>query len=172
MNQDAWNQFVKLYTPLLFFWAKKSERSELDAADLVQEVFCVLVVKLPEFEYQPSKSFRAWLRTVMLNIRRNQHRRRTLPTANRDKESPDDLAGPNDLLDLEEAEYRQHLVARAAELMRSQFELLTWQACWKVTVEGRSAAEVAAELGLSVNAVYLAKSRVVARLRQELEGLL
>src|SRR5262245_8743230 len=75
-NQRAWDQFVQLYTPLLLHWGRKSGLSEPDAADLSQDVFCVLVTKLPEFEYDATKSFRAWLRTVMLNIWRNKKRRR------------------------------------------------------------------------------------------------
>jgi len=171
-NQTAWNQFVQLYTPLLFHWARKSGLSEADAADLVQEVLCVLVSKLPEFEYDATKSFRAWLRTVMLNIWRNRQRQRAVRSLATAEDVAPDPAAPDDLLLLEEAEYRQHLVARAMEVMRADFESTTWQACWELAALGRPAAEVARELGLTVNAVYLAKSRVLARLRRELEGLL
>ncbi|HEX7378644.1 MAG TPA: sigma-70 family RNA polymerase sigma factor, partial [Pirellulales bacterium] len=69
-------------------------------------------------------------------------------------------------------EHREWLVARAAAVMRAEFEESTWRACWYCVVEGRAVAEVAAELGISRNAVYVAKSRVLRRLRQELEGLL
>ena len=81
-------------------------------------------------------------------------------------------SGTGEAVELEEAEYRQHLVARAVELMQAEFEPATWQACWMLTALDRPAAEVADKLGVSVNAVYLAKSRVLARLRRELEGLL
>jgi RNA polymerase sigma-70 factor (ECF subfamily) len=72
----------------------------------------------------------------------------------------------------EEAEYRQHLARRALELMQAEFPPATWKACWEVVVAGRPAAEVAAELAISIDSVYAAKSRVLRRLRQELAGLL
>ena len=73
---------------------------------------------------------------------------------------------------LEENEYRQQLVARAMRLIQSDFEPVTWEACWQYVALDRRPAEVAADLGLSVNSVYLAKSRVLRRLREELDGLL
>ena len=171
-NQSAWNQFVQLYTPLLFYWARKSGLLEPDAADLVQEVLCILVSKLPGFEYDATKSFRAWLRTIMLNIWRNRQRQQVVRSLVTNEDVLPDPPVPDDLLVLEEAEYRQQLVARAMEVMRAEFEPTTWKACWELAALGRPAGEVARELGLTVNAVYLAKSRVLARLRRELEGLL
>lgn len=79
---------------------------------------------------------------------------------------------PDPLTELAEAEYRCHLVHRALELMQAEFQTVTWKACWECVVRDRTAAEVAAELGITVNAVYLAKSRVLRRLREELQGLL
>jgi RNA polymerase sigma-70 factor (ECF subfamily) len=79
---------------------------------------------------------------------------------------------PDAAQEFAEQEYRQYLVGRALRLMRSDFEPATWQACWQHVVEGKSAAAVAAALGISPRAVYVARSRVVARLRQELAGLL
>jgi RNA polymerase sigma-70 factor (ECF subfamily) len=64
---DAWPRFVELYTPLLYYWAKRLGLQQQDAADLVQDVFVLLVQKLPEFAYDRHKSFRGWLRTVTLN---------------------------------------------------------------------------------------------------------
>jgi RNA polymerase sigma-70 factor (ECF subfamily) len=71
-----------------------------------------------------------------------------------------------------EDEHHKHLVARALEVMQRDYEHATWKACWAFVVEGRSAAEVAAQFGISENAIYIAKCRVLRRLRQELEGLL
>jgi len=73
---------------------------------------------------------------------------------------------------LEERAYRLYVIGRAMRLMVTEFEPTTWQACWETVMGGRPAAEVAAEQGITVNAVYLAKSRVLGRLRQDLEGLL
>ena len=73
---------------------------------------------------------------------------------------------------LHETEYQGYLASRALELMRTEFQTATWQACWQVVVDGHRAADVARDLGMTVNAVYVAKSRVLTRLREELEGLL
>ena len=165
----AWEEFVELYTPLLFLWSRRLGLQAQDAADLVQDVFALLVQNLPQFRYEPGKSFRAWLKTVFLNKWRNrQAARGPVPL------SPDEaarLAAP-ELPALEEAEYRDYLVGRALQVMQAEFQPVTWQACWQFVVEGRPAAEVAAELGVTPNAVYLAKARVLRRLREELQGLL
>jgi RNA polymerase sigma-70 factor (ECF subfamily) len=167
-NQMAWNRFVQLYTPLLFFWIRPLGLRDADAADLVQDVFLTLVEKLPEFRYDPQRSFRAWLRTVLLNKWRNR-------CAVREAQQPTDIPEPADsdnVAAFGEEEYRQHLVARALELMQQDFEPATWKACWELVVRSRPAEEVAAKLGISLNAVYVAKSRVLGRLRQELAGLM
>ena len=170
-QEQAWTRFVQLYTPLLFHWARRLGLRDADAADLVQDVLTLLVRKLPEFHYNRQKSFRAWLRTVTLNSWRNRCRRVEPPRAAHPPDL-DGLAGPDEADLLSETEYRQWLVGRALELMQAEFQPATWKACWECVVAGRSAAEVAAELGISVGAVYMAKSRVLSRLRQELTDLL
>jgi RNA polymerase sigma-70 factor (ECF subfamily) len=170
-EQDAWGRFVQLYTPLLYTWTRHFGLNEADAADLVQEVFTILVQKLPEFRYEPGKGFRHWLRTITVNKWRDHLRRRAvIPTAG--LAALDEMAAPEDSGAFGEAEYRQHLVRRALQLMQSEFSPKTWRACWEHVAAGRPAAEVAAELGISVGSVYVAKSRVMSRLRQELKGLL
>ncbi len=169
-EQNAWGRFVELYTPLLFYWACRLGMQESDAADLVQDVFAVLVQKLPGFTYDEGKSFRGWLRTIVYNKWRDFQRRRAADPAGGVAALPGDLAAPESDT-FWEREYRQHLVGRALDLMQSEFQPATWKACWECVVSGRPAAEVALELGLSVDAVYAAKSRVLRRLRQELSGL-
>ena len=171
-DQAAWSRFVRLYTPLLLRWAYRLGLPGPDAADLVQEVFLVLVRQLPKFSYDPSRSFRAWLRTVTLNKWRDLGGRRGARSLDADDPALLGLAvaDPAELFD--EAEYRAALSGRALQLIRQEFQPTTWQACWETVVMDRPAAEVAAELGITVNAVYLAKSRVLSRLRQDLDGLL
>jgi RNA polymerase sigma-70 factor (ECF subfamily) len=167
----AWDRFVELYTPLLYYWARRVGLQESDAADLVQEVFTVLLQKLPEFTYDRSKSFRGWLRTLTLNKWRERQRRAGARREEGAAARPE-LAGPDAAEALWEAEYQQHLVRRALEVMQREFQPATWKACWAVVVEGRSPAEVGAELGLSTGAVRSAKFRVLCRLQEELAGLL
>jgi RNA polymerase sigma-70 factor (ECF subfamily) len=165
---EAWERFVRLYTPLLLFWARKLGLQDQDAADLVQDVLVVMVRKLPEFQYQPGRTFRGWMRTVLMNKWRDRpHRAPAAPL-----DSGVQPLAPVDSDDLEEREYRLYVLGRALRLMVNEFEPVTWQACWNTIVLGRPAADVASDLGTTVNAVYLAKSRVLGRLRRDLDGLL
>jgi RNA polymerase sigma-70 factor, ECF subfamily len=165
---DAWRRFVHLYTPLLFHWARDVGLNDNDAADLVQDVLLLLMKKLPEFAYDPGRSFRGWLRTLTINKWREHHRRKSAPAAGEVADLPDPHADNA----FAETEYREHLVSRALQLMQSEFETTTWKACWEFVVSGRPADEIARELGVSVAVVYSAKYRVLRRLRQELDGLL
>ena len=172
-NQDAaWQRFVDLYAPLIFHWSRSQGLTPADASDLVQEVLAILVAKLPEFEYDPTQRFRGWLRTVTVNkVRDFQRRQATRPvTAAAEKIEQIAIASSTDLFD--EAEYRSFLVKRAMKLMQTEFQQQTWQACWKHVAEGRRADDVAQELGITPNAVHIAKCRVMRRLREELAGLM
>jgi RNA polymerase sigma-70 factor (ECF subfamily) len=171
-DPDAWRRFVRLYTPLLYYWARRLGLREPDAADLVQEVLAVLVRKLPEFTYEPGKRFRGWLWTITLNKWREQQRRRDPIPAAGNGQALAHLPDVDPIHELEEAEYRRLLLGRALGIMQTDFAPSTWKACWEHAIEGRPAPEVAAELGLTVGAVYVASSRVLRRLRRELSGLL
>jgi RNA polymerase sigma-70 factor (ECF subfamily) len=171
-DPDAWPRFVALYTPLLYEWARRLGLQQSDAADLVQDVFLALWQSLPEFTYDRDGSFRAWLRTIVLNKWRDRLRRRGDRPLHTDESVLAELATGDGALVVEEAEYRTYLVGRAAELIRADFQPTTWKAFWGCAVEGRPVAEVAGELGLAPNAVYQAKFRVLQRLREELKGVL
>ena len=171
-SEMAWQRFVELYTPLLFFWARRAGLSPPDDADLVQDVFAILVKKLPDFVYDSQGSFRSWLRTVVLNKWRDQQRRKVAAGGDPADFDLAQLADPSLAEEFWEREHQQQLVARAMAIMQNEFEEATWKACWHNVVLGHSVAEVAAELGISRNAVYVAKSRVLRRLKHELKGLL
>jgi RNA polymerase sigma-70 factor, ECF subfamily len=165
---EAWERLVRLYTPLLQSWAGGLGLGDADASDLVQEVLVGIVRAIPEFEYGPGRTFRALVCTVFRNQWRARLRTRALP--------PGDTPRPEDSADapegLGEAEHRRYLVERALGVLRKEFQPVDWGAFQRHAVGGRPAAEVAAELGVSVKAVYLARARVLRRLREELEGLL
>jgi len=171
-DREAWDRFVSLYTPLIFYWGRRSELSNDDSADLVQDVRAVLVRKLPEFQYDRQRSFRGWLRTVTLNKWRESNRRKSLPTVEAGESGLANLTAADPSEEYWETEYRQQLVSRAMQLLRSEFQPSTWEACWEYVVEGRRAEEAAAEKGVSVWTVYSAKSRLLRRLREELDGML
>jgi RNA polymerase sigma-70 factor (ECF subfamily) len=164
-NAAAWERFVELYSPVLYHWAARSGLAPHDAADLVQEVFVLLLEKLPHLAYDPQRRFRGWLWTVTRNKARERYRRQTTPAGARVPE--DELPDPDDGDELAEQEYRQLLVRRALQLMRTDFQEQTWRACWEHIVEGRTAAE----LGMTDGALRAAKFRVLSRLRRELAGL-
>lgn len=165
-----WQRLVQLYTPLLFSWARRAGAQEADAADLVQEVLTLLYRKLPTFDYDGTRSFRAWLRTVLLNKWRDTCRQRAARPDRRDDRGLEAASVRDE--DREEREDRQRLVARALELIRADFQPHTWQAFWEFFTSDRDAAAVAADLGVRVEVIYSAKCRILRRLRQELDGLL
>lgn len=171
-NSRAWSRFVKLYTPLIYFWARNCGLQAHDASDLVQEVFALLLKKLPEFDYDKAKSFRGWLRTVTLNKWRDRYKVKALPVENCSQSALGQLVDDDPVNSFWEAEYQQQLVNRAIDLMKSEFSESTWKACQEYVIKGRPAADVANELNISIWTIYAAKSRLLNRLRQELDGLL
>lgn len=171
-DERAWEHFVQLYTPLLCCWVRRLGVEGQDAADLVQDIFTVLVKKLPEFAYDPSKRFRGWLWRVALNCCRKRHGRQQVPVQAGEPEIVSQATTPDVAEEVADEEYRQYLTRRALELMQAEFQPATWKAFWECVVNQRSTAEVAAGLNMTENAVYLAKGRVLSRLREELKGLL
>ena len=171
-DQLAWEHFVYLYTPMIYRWAMRMNLSHEVGSELVQEVLALMVSKLPQFRYDRSKSFRAWLRQVTLNRYRELVRGRRISTVTLENCAEPDASQPDPAAFAEEAEYRREVIQRAAELIKGEFDSRTWDAFWDYVAVGRKPPEVAERLGISVNSVYLAKSRILKRLRAELDGLL
>src|SRR5262245_46309675 len=113
-DEAAWARFVHLYGPLLFGWARQAGLDEGDAADLVQDVFVVLLKELPRFQLDPAHSSRAWLKTVVLNRWRNQLKRQARAPARGGGAVLADVPARDDRL-FEEQEYRRQLLWRALE---------------------------------------------------------
>ena len=172
LDEDAWQQFVGLYTPLLLSWARKVCFQEQDAVDLLQDVFSVLVRKLPSFVYQRGKSFRSWLRTVTLNKWRERCRTNKAPITIDSTSRFESIVDESQAEAFWETEFRQNLVNQAFAIMQADFAPQTWKACWELVANEKSAPQVAAELGMTIGSVYAAKVRVMARLREELRDLL
>jgi RNA polymerase sigma-70 factor, ECF subfamily len=168
----AWHRFVHLYTPLFHRWAERLAVPPADRLDLIQELFLRLLRALPQFTHTQGGSFRAWLHTLFVNKWRDQCRKRQPTPLGIGGSSFPAAAIEDPTIAVDEAEYLAVLVDRAARLIRADFNAATWSAFWATAVEDRPAREVAAEVGLTVNAVYLARARVLQRLRQELAGLL
>ena len=171
-KEIAWERFVELYAPLIYHWTLRAGLSGDDAADCVQDVLTLLVDKLPTFTYDSKKSFRAWLRTVTVNKCRDAFRHKATAANATVPLQPQDALSVDDVELFTDQEYVSSLVHRSLELMQTEFETNTWKACWAQVVSGESPAAVAERLGMTENAVYLAKSRVLRRLRDELDGLM
>jgi RNA polymerase sigma-70 factor, ECF subfamily len=169
----AWQRLAALYAPLVYSWARRAGLQAEDAADVVQEVFRAVLTHVADYESgaRPG-AFRAWLWTITRNkLKDHWRRRQRQPHAVGGSDAQErllQLPVAEDFLEEEPVGSSGSVLQRALELIRARFEERTWQAFWRVTVEGQAPAEVAAALGKSVNAVYVARSRVLAHLRQEL----
>lgn len=164
-----WDRFVRLFTPLLKRWATRFGVRDRDIEDLLQELFVVLIRKLPEFRYNPTGSFRAWLWTTFRHVVIAWHKRQH-PTEPLVAEL-EQLSSADSVAEAAESEYQRYLIGRITQVVRTDFPDRTWRIFEQVAIEGRPGADVASEFGVSVNAVYLARGRVLARLREELSGL-
>lgn len=167
-DRGGWAKFVDLYTPLLLAWVKRLGTPDADRADVVQEVFRVLVRELPTFRYDPARKFRGYLFDITRQRAVDHFRRRgtALPADMDATVSPDTVSAWVD------ADYDSHLIRRALALVATDFDPPTAEAFRRYAVGGESPAAVAAALGLSPAAVYQAVYRVRQRLRQEFAGLL
>jgi RNA polymerase sigma-70 factor (ECF subfamily) len=175
-DHQAWSEFVDLYGPVVYAFARRRGLQEADAGDVTQEVLRAVAAAAGGLEYDPAKgSFRGWLYTVARNklhdflARRGRQCSGSGDTAVQalleEQPAPQEEA-------LWDEEYRQQLFAWAAERVRGRFEDSTWQAFHRVAVDGKGPKETAAALGLTLAAVYMAKSRVLAALKKEIQELL
>ena len=176
-DRAAWQQFVELYGSLVYGFARQRGLQDADAADLTQDVFLALARSAGRWHYDAQRgSFRAWLYGVTRNqLAKLLQRRRSQPVGSGDtnaRQRLDEQPSPDgDAEEVWEQEFRRQLFRVAAEQIRTSFSPTTWQAFWRTAVEGQGAAEVAAALGLSVGAVYVARSRVLARLTEQIRGM-
>lgn len=174
---EDWNRMIALYTPLLRGWLLRHSVQVADADDLVQDVLSVLIEKLPLFVHSGrAGAFRTWLRRILVYQIRYYWRvkRRGDCLASKESESYlDQLESPaSELTRQWEVEHDQYVVQRLLELIREEFTATTWQAFERYALQCCSPNQVAAELGMTVNAVLIARSRVLRRLREEASGLL
>lgn len=172
-DADAWREFVRLYTPLIFGHCMRRGLQEADAGDVAQEVMRVAAQVMPEFEYDSQHGkFRGWLlqttRHRLYKFFTRQHRSPQPASETAIERFVDGEPGADERARWEE-DYRQRLFDWAAEKARPEFQPATWNAFWLTAVDSVSVKEVAIQLGISVGAVYIARSRVVARLRELIE---
>jgi len=172
---EAWTRLVTLYGPVVYRWCRQAGAARDDAPDLVQEVFAAVAQHVGSFRRdRPGDSFGAWLRTVTRNVVRTHFRsRRGQATARGGTDAQEQLHQvPEPLEAGDPREVADLVLPIGLELLRAEFESRTWEAFRRVAIEGQPSARVAMDLGMSIESVYQAKSRVLRRLRQELDGLL
>jgi RNA polymerase sigma-70 factor, ECF subfamily len=178
-ESDSWGHLWYLYQPLVRFQCRRHGLSETDSEDIEQDVFKTVVLKILGFEKRPGPSFRCWLRRITLN-KLGDHFRRTRDRA-REVGGTDAQHSISQIAeetgeaatdaDWDDPSDRRILLRQALRLVKSEFEPRSWQVVWQVVVEDKCPADVAAEYGMTPNAVYVAKSRVLARLREILADL-
>lgn len=175
-DAEAWRRLLHLYVPLVDYWCGQWGVTGADADDVHQEVFQAVAAGLEDFHRdRPGDTFRGWLRGITRHkVLDHLRRRERQPEAQGGTAAqrlmhqvPHDASPPEDSAHELNALYR-----RALELVQSEFEDKTWQAFWRVTVDGQSPADVAADLGVSPAAIRKAKSRVLHRLKEEMGDLI
>jgi RNA polymerase sigma-70 factor, ECF subfamily len=178
-SQAAWERLASLYAPLVYHWCRKAGLEPNQAAEVGQEVFRAVARKIAEFHRdREGDTFRRWLRTITQGKIR-EHAMGSLEDVPGAEQS-DSRVQLQDASDAEPeaedpaaiAEEVRLLYRRAAELIRMEFDDLAWQAFWRVAVERQKPEEAAGALGIAECAVYLAKSRIRRRLRQEFAELM
>jgi len=176
-DQEAWIRFVDLYAPIVYGFLRKRGLQDADAADLTQDVLRQVSSAAKSFEYDTKRgSFRSWLFTVVQNKLIDHWRKE----GNREHAGGDTGAhqilnelpqpGADDSREWD-ADYERQLFHYAASVVRQDFTPSTWQAFWLTAVEGKPGRDVAEQLDLTVAAVYLAKGRVMTRLKDQIRLL-
>lgn len=175
-NHGAWQEFINLYGPVVYGFARKRGLQDADAADLMQDVMRSVSTSIGRLDYDRNQgTFRGWLFTItrnkvfnFLSSRRIRPQGSGDTTTNRMLDTQPDT---NDGSETWEIEYQRRLASLAMERVKVEFQDSTWRAFWLTAVDGVSVAEVARQVGLSPGAIYVAKSRVLARLKEEVEAM-
>ena len=177
-DQGAWQDLTDLYRPLIVGWLRHQGVPAGDVDDLVQEILLSVVQNLSGFRHSGRRgAFRAWLRTIAhsraCDFWRARGRQAQASGDSGEAEALRQLEDPDSALNRQwDEEHDQYVLRCLLDVMALEFEASTVQAFRRVALEGASSEQAAQELGLSVGAVYIAKSRVLHRVREHAEGLL
>ena len=174
-NSAAWDQFAEIYSPIVFGFCRNQGLQDADAADVSQEVMRAVALAMEKFEYDRQRGkFRNWLLTVTrskLNNFFSSRQRRDVARGNTSIQNLIDRAPTAGEQSSWDKEYHGRLFHWACEQVKPTVQESSWQAFWRTTMDQDEAAAVAADLKLSVGAVYVAKSRVLARLRENIQSV-
>jgi RNA polymerase sigma-70 factor, ECF subfamily len=173
-DPESWKTMVDVYQPLIHRWLRAQNTPPQDQDDLTQEMLVILLRELPKFEHNGrTGAFRVWLRSILTNRLRAYWRSNPRNTVADPQTLADAVDDPNSEPNRRwDQEHDQHVLTRLLELAEAKFEPNTYKAFRRVALDGASPADVAAELNISVAAVYIARSRVLRRLREDSDDLL
>ncbi|MEL7499224.1 MAG: sigma-70 family RNA polymerase sigma factor [Planctomycetota bacterium] len=178
-ESESWNRLAELYTPLIRAWLRRYDVQDSDANDVVQDVLLAVSKDLSKFEHAGHPgAFRGWLKAILINRLRKFWRARDRRPQARGGDSDVDarlaqLDNPaSEMSQIWNREHDQYVLRQLLALAEPHFEPNTWKAFCCVALDGAKPDVVAQEMGISTNAVVIAKCRVLSRLRQESEGLI
>jgi RNA polymerase sigma-70 factor (ECF subfamily) len=174
-NHDGWEEFVDRYGPHIYRWCREWKLQDADAEDVTQEILVKLTRKLRAFDYDPSRSFRSWLKTVTHHAWKDFVDSRNRLRFAADESQRQDLAltleAREDLTRKLEEAFDLELLEAAKTRVRLRVAPHTWEAFRLTALEGLPVAEVAAKVHLQVAMVYVAKSKVQKMLQEEIAKL-
>ncbi len=165
-----WQRLSEVYGPLVAKWVERSGAAKADIDDVVQEVLIIVVMRVGEFEHQHPGAFRGWLRAILSNQLKKYFRKNTRLNCRIPIDDICDPASPE--TQQFDREHDEYLASRAMQIIEQEFETNTWAAFRLQIVDQQRPLDVAAQLGISVNAAIKAKSRVLKRLRESLSQLI
>jgi RNA polymerase sigma-70 factor (ECF subfamily) len=173
-DDAAWHQFVERYGPKILRWCFARGLQDADAEDVCQSVLTTLTVRLRRFEYDPSRSFRGFLRKVANDALSDAFSARARLAHGGDSDTFDRLASlesRDDFVRRLEEQFDHELLEAATAIVRARVASQSWEAYRLTTEEGLSGADAAARLDMSVGAIFQAKSRVMSMLKDEVSRL-
>ncbi|MGJ8726423.1 MAG: RNA polymerase sigma factor [Roseibacillus sp.] len=174
-DQESWAEFTEIYTPLLYGYCQKREISHADTADIIQDVMRSVSIAMEKFEYDPARGkFKGWLFTAVRHAVGKHFRkasRRPLSIAETAMLQSLDERVDNSQEEEWETDYQRQLLSWAVEKVKPEFNPRIWQAFEATALNERPPDEVAAEMGMTKNAIAVAKSRVLQRLREKVQSV-
>jgi len=176
-DSDSWNRLVELYAPFIRGWLRSYEVTGADADDLVQDVLIVVSQELPNFKHNERPgAFRGWLRKIVVNRLRNywraRHRRPAATGGSSMLQQLNQLEDESsELSRIWNEQHDREVIAKLIEVVRPTFQAKTWEAFERQMLDSQKPDRVAAELGMPLGSVYMARHRVLNALRREAAGL-
>lgn len=174
-DQKAWSQFLARYGPKVYGWCRRWGLQEADSEDVTQNVLVILAQRMGTFDYDPARSFRAWLKTVTQHAWTDYLARRERPGRGSGDSQVAGLLGSvearKDLLARLNEEFDYELLEEAKARVQLRVEIQTWESFRLTALEGMSGAEAAQHLGIPIASVFKYKNRVQKMLQDELRRL-